>query len=176
MSNSPRSSEEANAAVVVTVSPDDLGEDPLAGINFQRKLEQAAYQAGGGDYHAPAQLLTDFLEDRLPKKTPNPQFNPGVNRADLADLLPGWITNPLRQGLSSFCRRMPGLDHPQAALLGLETRTSSPVRIVRNQAGMSPQAEGLFPAGEGSGYAGGIVSSAVDGIKSADHLIAWLLK
>jgi uncharacterized FAD-dependent dehydrogenase len=175
MSNSARDSGQANAAVVVTVSPDDLGPPPMAGVQFQRELERAAYRAGGGDYHAPAQLFNDFISGSHSSRIPTAYYRPGITPADVATLLPDWLLTPLRQGLSTFCRRMKGLDHPDAAILGLETRTSSPVRILRGKNGMSPDAAGLFPAGEGSGYAGGIVSSAVDGIRAADNLIAWLL-
>jgi uncharacterized protein len=177
MSNSARDSGEANAAVVVTVDPGDFstGEDPLAGLRFQRQLETAAYVAGGRSYRAPAQSLEGFLSGEKDAHAPTVNYRPGVRLADVGSLMPAWLIQPLRAGLTDFCRKMKGLDHPRAAVLGLETRTSSPVRILRGPDGMCPGAAGLFPAGEGSGYAGGIVSSAVDGIRAADSLIDWLI-
>jgi uncharacterized FAD-dependent dehydrogenase len=175
MSDAARDSGEANSAVVVTVSPQDFGaDDPLSGIRFQRELEEAAYQAGGGGYQAPAQRLREFLEGKKPTDLPPVNYRPGVTPADLHSLLPGWITDPLVKALSAFFSKMKELDSPQSAVLGFETRTSSPVRILRSADGMSPQVAGLFPAGEGSGYAGGITSSAVDGIRAADELLGWL--
>ncbi len=177
MSNSARDSGEINAAIVVTVTPADLPDpdDPLGGIQFQRRLEKAAYQAGGGNYHAPAQQLHDFLRGSRGNGVPRVRFRPGIAEADVASLLPRWLSGPLRDGLQQFCSNVDGLDHPQAAVLGLETRTSTPLQILRGQDGMSPSVAGLFPAGEGGGHAGGIVSSAADGIRAADALVNWLL-
>jgi uncharacterized protein len=176
MSNSARDSGEANAAVVVSLAPGDLeaANDPMAGIRFQRELEQAAFEAGGGDFHAPAMSLAEFLSGKKSGKILDTNYSPGINPHDVASLLPDWLSAPLHEGLSSFCRKMKNFDHPRATLLGLETRTSCPVRILRDEQGMSPGLSGLFPAGEGSGYAGGIVSSAVDGIRAADALLTWL--
>jgi hypothetical protein len=174
MSSSARDSGEANAAVVVGVTPADFGADgPLGGVDFQRRLERAAYLAGGGGYRAPAQRLADFLAGRPSRTLPACTYRPGVLPADLAALLPGPLAAALRAGLGVFCRRLKGLDHPDGVLLGLETRTSSPVRIPRGPDGMSPGAEGLFPAGEGAGHAGGITSSALDGLRAADWLLTW---
>lgn len=176
MSNAARSSGEANAAVVAGLRPADLDDprDPLCGLRFQRTLEEAAYAAGGGGYQAPAQALGAFLQGASRPGKVRSGYRPGVRSADVGALLPTWLTSPLRAGLAEFFRRMPGLDDPRAVVLGLETRTSSPVRILRDERGTSPAAEGLFPAGEGSGYAGGIVSSAVDGIQAADNLVRYL--
>jgi hypothetical protein len=175
MSNAARDSGEANSAVVVTVTPKDFGaDDPLAGIAFQRKLEEAAYRAGGGGYQAPAQRLREFLEGAKPSDLPPVNYQPGVTPADLRSLLPEWIAESLVKGLGAFFMKMKELDSPQSVVLGFETRTSSPVRILRSADGMSPRVAGLFPAGEGSGYAGGITSSAVDGIRAADELLHWL--
>ncbi len=175
MSDAARDSGEANAAVVVAVSPKDFGaDDPLSGVRFQRELEETAYRAGGGGYQAPAQRLRDFLKGDKTTEMPPVNYRPGVNPADLRGLLPGWIADPLVKGMSAFFTKMKELDSPQSVLLGFETRTSSPVRILRSADGMSPEVAGLFPAGEGSGYAGGITSSAVDGIRAADELIGWL--
>ncbi|HOX42793.1 MAG TPA: FAD-dependent oxidoreductase [Myxococcota bacterium] len=174
MSSSARDSGEANAAVVVGVTPADFGADgPLAGVELQRRLERAAYQAGGGGYRAPAERLQDFLAGRAPRALPACGYRPGVVPAELGALLPAPLGAALRAGLGVFCQRLRGLDHPDSLLLGLETRTSSPVRIPRGPDGMSLGAAGLFPAGEGAGYAGGITSSALDGLEAADALLAW---
>jgi len=174
MSSSARDSGEANAAVVVGVTPADFGADgPLAGVELQRRLERAAFAAGGGGYRAPAQRLQDFLAGRPSRALPAGGYRPGAAPAALAALLPAPLAAALREGLGAFCRRLRGLDHPAALLLGLETRTSSPVRVLRGPDGMSPAAAGLFPAGEGAGYAGGITSSALDGLAAADALAAW---
>ncbi len=176
MSDSARSSREANAAIVVQVGPDDFpGKGPLAGVEFQRRIEKAAYEAGGEDYGAPAQKLLDFLHGSSGTgHLPNCLYKPGLSRTNLNDLLPHEVAGSLQQGLSTFCKRMKGLAHEKALLLGMESRTSSPVRILRDPDGMSPTLRGLFPAGEGAGYAGGITSSAVDGIRQADALLAYL--
>jgi uncharacterized FAD-dependent dehydrogenase len=178
MSNSARDSAEANAAIVATVSEDDLDSTlgPLAGLKLQREIEQAAYLAGEKSYRAPAQSLIDFLANKPTKRLPATNFRPGTIAYQIDKIFPGWLSSTLRKGLSSFCKKIESLADPRAVLLAAETRTSSPVRILRGPDGMCPQAVGLFPAGEGSGYAGGITSSAVDGIRTADHLIAWLEK
>ena len=177
MSHSTRSSPEANAAMVVTLSPEDLDQpgDPLCGIRFQRTLERAAFVAGGGGYAAPAQSLEGFLRDRSQPVPPVRCYHPRIHEAPLTGLLPPWLETPLKEGLWSFTKKMKGLLDPQAVLLGLETRTSCPVRILRQPDGMSPTVQGLFPAGEGSGFAGGITSSAVDGVRAADWLVQWLV-
>lgn len=175
MSNSGRNSGEANAAVVVSVDLEDLpGSDPLAGMELQRRLERAAFAAGGGGYRAPAQGLVDFLAGRPTARVPDHRYRPGLTAANLASLFPDTLSAALRDGLSAFCRNMPGLSDSAALLIGIESRTSSPVRILRDADGMSPALPGLFPAGEGAGYAGGISSSAADGIRAADALIAWV--
>jgi uncharacterized FAD-dependent dehydrogenase len=175
MSNAKRDSGQANAAFVVAVSPVDLGgDDALTGVRFQRTLEEAAYRAGGGGYRAPAQRLCDFLGRRAPSGLPPTSYRPGVRSADLGVLLPPWVAAPLRQGLASFCQKLPGFDGPDAVVLGFESRTSSPLRILRGNDRMSLSVAGLFPAGEGAGYAGGITSSAVDGLHAADDLIRYL--
>ncbi|MBN2495705.1 MAG: FAD-dependent oxidoreductase [Deltaproteobacteria bacterium] len=175
VSDAARDSGEANSAIVVTVGERDFeGDDALAGVRFQRRLEQAAYRAGGGGFCAPAQRTVDFLAGRTGRDLPACRYRPGLQAADLERLLPLEVVSALRAGLAAFCRRMPGLADPASVLVGLETRTSSPVRILRGPDGASPSAPGLFPAGEGAGYAGGIVSSAVDGIRAADALLAWL--
>ena len=177
MSNSSRDSGEANAAMVVSIPAERFGsQDAMAAVALQRQLERAAYAAGGGDHHAPAQSLKDFLQGEPTKKLPTCRYRPGLKSANLARLLPDDLSRTLRQGLGRLCQRMPTLAHPEALLIGVETRTSSPVRILRGDDGAHPDAAGLFPAGEGAGYAGGITSSAVDGIRAADALIHWLAR
>jgi uncharacterized FAD-dependent dehydrogenase len=177
MSNSARDSQEANAAIVVSVGRADYPDHgPLSAMTLQRKIEQAAYRLGGGDYVAPAQRLLDFIHHRPSRRLPKTQYEPGLNPTDLSSLFPASINDALINGLASFIKNMPDLADPKSVLVGVETRTSSPVRILRGKDGHSPSATGLFPAGEGAGYAGGITSSAADGIKAADKLIAWLEK
>ncbi|NMB74663.1 MAG: FAD-dependent oxidoreductase [Myxococcales bacterium] len=174
MSNALRDSPEANAAFVVAVMPGDCGSHPLSVLEFQRRLEREAFRAGGGGYRAPAQRLLDFLEGRASNGEIQSRYRPSVTPARVDALLPPFLLEPLRQGLRAFGKRLRGFLSPEALVFGLETRTSSPVRIVRDGSGSCPTARGLFPAGEGAGYAGGITSSAVDGIGAADALIAWL--
>jgi uncharacterized FAD-dependent dehydrogenase len=175
MSNSSRDSGQANAAFVVGISPADLGGGgELVGLQFQRALEEAAYHAGGGGFRAPAQRLSDFLSKRTSSKVPPVNYHPGIHPADVGALLPPWVAEALRHALASFCRKLPRFESTDAVVLGLETRTSSPVRILRGKDGMSLSAAGLFPAGEGAGYAGGITSSAVDGLNAADALIRYV--
>jgi uncharacterized FAD-dependent dehydrogenase len=165
----------ANAGIVVEVTPDDLapyrGEGALAGLAFQRALEHAAFVAGGGHLVAPAQRLVDFVEGRFSSDLPGCSYRPGIHPASLHDLLPPPIAERLRAGFRAFGRQMRGYLTNEAVVLGVETRTSSPVRIPRDPAtGMHPQASGLFPCGEGAGYAGGIMSAALDGQRAAAAL------
>jgi len=184
MSNHRRGSRYANAALVVTLEPEDFWLEtpgdldphgPLAGLALQRHLEARAFAAGGGGYVAPAQRLTDFLEGRdgdLPSAT---SYRPGIAPADLRAVLPERLTGPLSRALLAFERRMPGYLTRDAILIGVETTTSSPVRILREEATlMSPGFDGLFPTGEGAGYAGGIVSSAIDGLRVAEAALPRL--
>lgn len=177
MSYSSRNLPRSNSALVVTVTPADMGGDgPLAGIGFQRRLETAAFAAGGGGFTAPAQRVTDFLADRdpatLPSTFPAASYKPGIHPARIGDYLPSFVTKALRRALPLFDRRMPGFVSADAVLIGAETRTSSPVRVIRNEDFVSVSHPGLYPVGEGAGYAGGIVSSAVDGIRAADRITA----
>ncbi len=180
MSLSRRDSPLANSALVVSVEPRDFAaygsgpEDPLAGVAFQRAIEQAAFAAGGGGFVAPAQPLLDLLAGRPPAAAAaRPStYRPRVAAADLAQVLPTFVVEPLRQALRAFERTMPGFLCPQAQLVGVETRTSAPVRIVRDATLQSPGLPGLYPAGEGAGYAGGIVSAAIDGLRIADGILA----
>ena len=175
MSNHLRTSPHANSALVVTVSPRDFpGTGPLAGIEFQRELERRAYAAGGRNYHAPGQNLLDFLEGRLGRSYAS-SYRPGVRECDLAAILPGYVTETLREGIRAFDRKMKGFVTEAATLTGVESRTSAPLRVVRGDDCNSVALRGLYPAGEGSGYAGGIMSAALDGIRVADAVARRML-
>ena len=173
MSYLARDGENANSALVVNVTPEDFdGTDVLAGVEFQRKWEQAAYQLSGS-YKAPVQLVGDFLEGKMSTDfgETRPSYRPGVVFCDLSQCLPGFVTESLREAIPAFGRKIKGFDREDAILTGIETRTSSPVRIKRNEQYQSPTAKGLYPCGEGAGYAGGIMSAAVDGIRIAEQII-----
>lgn len=174
MSYHARDGKNANAAVVVSVNEKDFGGDALRAIAFQRELEHKAFAAGGGNYQAPAETMASFLsgsgELRLGRIRPT--YPLGVRAADLGALLPQELASALRTGLSAFERRLRGYTAPDAVLTGLETRTSSPVRILRTENGESEFAKGVYPCGEGAGYAGGIMSAAVDGVRAAQWMIA----
>ncbi len=174
MSLHARNGPNANAAVAVSVSPDDFDGDALKAIAFQRRLEQSACTAGGGQYAAPAEDMDSFLRgaERLRITNVQPTYPRGVTPCDLGALLPDDLTNALRAGLRAFDRRISGYTAPEAILTGLETRTSSPVRLPRGENGESPDVPGVYPCGEGAGYAGGIVSAAVDGLRAAMHIAA----
>jgi uncharacterized FAD-dependent dehydrogenase len=178
MSNSRRSSPLANAGIVVAVSPADFAaegfEGPLAGLAWQRKWERAAYALGGGGYRAPAQRLAAYLARRPGEPPARTSYRPGITPADLSRLYPPQIQDALRAGLRAFERRMHGFVTDEAVLIGIESRTSAPCRLVRGTDLQSPAIRGLYPAGEGAGYAGGIVSSAVDGLKVAEAICAEL--
>ncbi|WP_010183531.1 NAD(P)/FAD-dependent oxidoreductase [Sphingomonas sp. PAMC 26605] len=171
MSQYSRNERNANSGLVVGIDPArDYPGDPLAGIALQRHWESRAFVAGGSTYAAPAQLLGDFLAGRASTRLASvvPSYKPGVYMTDLAECLPEFAVTAMREALVQFGREIPGYDHPDAVLTGVETRTSSPVRITRGDDFQSLNTAGLFPAGEGAGYAGGILSAAVDGIKVAE--------
>ena len=174
MSLSRRDSAFANSGMITTVEPEDLQgffkqHGVLGGMAFQKMLERAAKTAGGGGQVAPAQRVADFLAGKLSANLPETSYFPGIQSAPLHALLPEWITSRLREGLRLFERQMPGYAAAPALLLGFETRTSSPLRIPRRDDTLEhPQLRGLFPCGEGAGYAGGIVSAALDGMRSAE--------
>ena len=176
MSYADRDGENANAALLVTVHPDDLpGEGPLAGMYWQREIEQAAYRAGGNSYKAPAQRVGDFLAG-IPSTGAGevkPTYRPGVVWCDLHQVLPAKLTNALKEALPQLDGNLKGFAGPDAVLTAPETRSSSPVRILRNESRQAAVA-GLYPCGEGAGYAGGIMSAAIDGIQCAEALIASL--
>jgi uncharacterized FAD-dependent dehydrogenase len=171
MSLLKRNSPYANSAVVVNVRVEDFGgHGPLAGLAFRRHWEEQAFAAGGGTYYAPVQRLTDFMADREESTIGGCSFLPGVRAARLRHILPPFVAGALKQGFREFERKMPGFVSAEAMLIGVETRTSSPVRIIRGEDGQSTTVAGLFPCGEGAGYAGGIISSALDGIRAAQRL------
>ena len=145
----------------------------MKAVAFQRQLEQAAFKAGGGDYTAPAENLQSFLkgEGRLVPGPVVPTYDRGVRPFDLGSLLPAELAEGLRQGLAAFDRKLPGYAGPSAVLTGLETRTSSPIRLERGADLQCLSLPGLYPCGEGAGYAGGIMSAAVDGLRAARALI-----
>ena len=149
----------------------------MAGMQFQRQLESRAFTLGGGNYNAPVQRVEDFLQDRLSTEFGEvlPSYPVGTTCARLSEVLPTPITSALRSALLDMDRKLRGFAHPDALLTGVETRTSSPVRIERAENMQSVNVEGLYPCGEGAGYAGGITSSAVDGIRVADAFYQSLL-
>ena len=177
MSNADRDGENCNAAVLVTLYPQDFPDGSvLGGMYWQRQLEQAAFRAGGSNYHAPAQLVGDFLAGR-PSTSPGsvtPTYRPGVTYGDLHACLPEKITHTLSQALPELGKRLPGFAAADAVMTAPETRSSSPVRILRDSSTFQSQLRGLYPCGEGAGYAGGITSAAVDGMCCAEALIATL--
>ena len=176
MSAHARDGKNANAAVAVSINREDYGGTPLGAIAFQQEIEHAAYLAGGGDYSAPACLLGDFLAAREPRELSGriaPSYMDGGVRPALPDAyLPAFVTAALRHSLPQFERRIAGYTAPDAVLTGPETRTSAPLRILRNEARVSPTLCNLYPCGEGAGYAGGITSAALDGIHTAEALMA----
>jgi len=171
MSQYSRAEFNANSGLVVGIDPErDYPGDPLAGIALQREWESRAFEAGGGDYSAPGQKVGDFLAGRPSEELGEvePSYKPGVKLTDLAQCLPSFAVEAIREALPVFGRQIAGYDHPDAMLTGVETRTSSPVRITRGADFQSLNTRALFPAGEGAGYAGGILSAAIDGIKVAE--------
>jgi len=170
MSQYSRAERNANAGIVVGITPEDYPDGPLAGVAFQRQWESAAFVAGGGTYAAPAQRVGDFIVGR-PSTTLGsivPSYKPGVTPADLRSCLPDYAIAAIREALPAMARQIQGYDTADAVLTGVETRTSSPIRIKRDETLQSINTKGLFPAGEGAGYAGGILSAGVDGIKIAE--------
>ena len=171
MSQYSRKERNANAGLVVGVTPEvDYPGHPLAGVDLQRHWESRAFAAGGETYAAPGQRVGDFLAGRPSTELGAviPSYRPGVHPTDLAACLPSFAIDAIREALPAFGRKIPGFDDPDALLTGVETRTSSPVRITRGKDFQSLDTTGLYPAGEGAGYAGGILSAAVDGVKVAE--------
>jgi uncharacterized protein len=184
MSQYSRNERNANSAIVVNVSAEDYPADPgdpdsvLAGVEFQRGWETRAFELGGGNYSAPAQLVGDFIEGRSSKKLGGvqPSYTPGVHLTDLSTALPDYAIAAIREALPVFDKQIRGFAMSDAVLTGVETRTSSPVRIKRGKNFQSINTRGLYPAGEGAGYAGGILSAAVDGIEVAEALALDITK
>jgi uncharacterized FAD-dependent dehydrogenase len=189
MSQYSRNERNANAGIVVGLSPQDYRQDglkegpvnPLDGVAFQRRWESRAFELGGGGYLAPAQLVGDFIQRQRSSAVGNvePSYKPGVHFTDLAERgrssLPGYALDAIREALPAFERQIRGFAMPDAVLTGVETRTSSPLRITRGRDYQSLNVRGLYPAGEGAGYAGGIMSAGVDGIEAAEALGACML-
>jgi uncharacterized FAD-dependent dehydrogenase len=173
MSQYSRNERNANSAIVVNVTPEDYPGHPLAGIAFQRQWESRAFELGGSNYHAPIHLLGDFLAGRTSTELGDvqPSYQPGVTLSDLSSALPDYVISAMREALQAFDKELRGFALPDAVLTGVETRTSSPVRIRRNEDDcQSINTAGLYPTGEGAGYAGGILSAAIDGIRVAEAL------
>ncbi|MBI4188924.1 MAG: NAD(P)/FAD-dependent oxidoreductase [Betaproteobacteria bacterium] len=177
MSQYSRNERNANAGIVVGITPADYPGDALAGIAFQRLWEERAYAAGGGNYCAPAQLVGDFLAGRPSTAlgSVQPSYTPGVRMTDLSTCLPDYAVAAIREAIPAFDKQIRGFAMDDAVLTGVETRTSSPIRIKRNQEYQSLNTRGLYPAGEGAGYAGGILSAAVDGIEVAEAVALSML-
>ncbi len=180
MSQYSRNERNANSAIVVGVTPDDFpSSHPLAGLAMQRQWERRAFELGGGHYNAPGQLLGDFLDGRASQALGRvqPSYRPGVHLTDLSSALPEYVIEAIREALPAFDRKIKGFSMRDAVLTGVETRTSSPVRIKRDRTSLqSVNTKGLYPGGEGAGYAGGIMSAAVDGIELAEALALAMVK
>jgi len=173
MSEFARNAENSNSALLVGVAPEDLSsEDVLAGFHLQRQMERAAFTLGGGGYRAPAQLVGDFLADRVSTAfgEVTPSYRPGVTLCDLRECLPPFVAQSLKSALPQLGRKLAGFDRPDALLTGVESRSSSPVRMVRGDSGESA-VRGVYPCGEGAGYAGGIMSAAADGVRAAEWVM-----
>lgn len=173
MSSWKRDGLNSNSALLVGVAPGDFGEGgPLAGVEFQRRIERAAFRRTEGTYFAPAQRVADFLEG-IPStgfSAVMPTYEPGIVPASLSDCLPDFVLRSIKAALPLFGRQLRGFDGGDAVMTAPETRSSSPVRILRDETLQSPLVKGLYPCGEGAGYAGGIISAAVDGIRCAEAL------
>ena len=177
MSQYSRNERNANSGIVVGITPEDYPGHPLAGIDLQRQLEARAYVLGGETYQAPGQLVGDFIANKPSTKlgSVQPSYTPGVRLGDLSTALPDYAIEAIREALPAFDRKIKGFAMADAVLTGVETRTSSPIRIKRNEHFQSVNTKGLYPAGEGAGYAGGILSAAVDGIKVAEAVALSIL-
>src|SRR5574344_335802 len=169
MSNYKRESDNANSAIIVTVSPKDYGTNPMDGIKYQRQLEEKAYKLGNGNI--PIQLYKDFKDNKVTTKlgSVKPIFKGNYTFANINDILPNYITESLKEGIDAFNNQIKGFSNDDAIIAAIESRTSSPIRIVRNETGIS-NIDGIYPIGEGAGYAGGITSVAMDGIKVAENI------
>jgi uncharacterized FAD-dependent dehydrogenase len=179
MSQYSRKERNANSAIVVGINPDeDYPGGILAGVDLQRKWESVAFEQGGGNYDAPGQRVGDFLKDQPSQAVGEvePSFTPGIKLTNLSNCLPRYAVEAIREALPAFNKKIRGFAMDDALLTGVETRTSSPIRIKRNERFESMNTNGLYPAGEGAGYAGGILSAGIDGIKVAEAMALSLLK
>lgn len=180
MSQYSRNERNANSGIVVGITPEqDYPGDPLAGVEFQRRWESRAFELGGGNYRAPGQLVGDFLAGRPSTKfgEVQPSYTPGIHLTDLSTVLPDYAIAAIREALPAFAKQIKGFDLADAVLTGVETRTSSPIRIRRNKDDyQSINTRGLYPSGEGAGYAGGILSAAVDGIEVAEAVALSMIR
>ena len=179
MSQYSREERNANAGIVVGITPEDYPGHALAGIDFQRQWESKAYELGGSTYNAPAQLVGDFVAGKASTEfgSVQPSYTPGVHLTDLASALPDYAITAIREALPAFDKQIPGFFMNDAVLTAVETRTSSPIRIKRNDGDLqSVNVRGLFPAGEGAGYAGGIMSAGIDGIRVAEAVALRMLE
>ena len=177
MSQYSRNERNANAGIVVGIAPDDYPGGPLAGIEFQRQIESKAFTLGGSNYEAPGQLVGDFLQGKTSTEFGSviPSYKPGVHLTDLAESLPAYAIEAIREAIPAFEKKIKGFSMHDAVLTGVETRTSSPLQIKRGPNYQSINTQGLYPAGEGAGYAGGIMSAGIDGIKVAEAIALDLL-
>jgi uncharacterized protein len=177
MSQYSRNERNANAGIVVGITPDDFPGGPLAGIDFQRQIESKAFTLGGSNYEAPGQLVGDFLQGKTSTEFGSviPSYKPGVHLTDLAESLPAYAIEAIREAIPAFEKKIKGFSMHDAVLTGVETRTSSPLQIKRGPNYQSINTQGLYPAGEGAGYAGGIMSAGIDGIKVAEAIALDLL-
>ena len=177
MSQYSRNERNANAGIVVGIDPRDYPGHPLAGLDLQRRLESHAYVLGGSNYEAPGQLVGDFVAGRPSTALGSiePSYKPGVAIGDLSSALPAYAIEAMREAFPAFGRKIKGFDTHDAVLTGVETRTSSPIRMSRGEDMQSIHVRGLYPAGEGASYAGGILSAGVDGIKVAEALARQML-
>ena len=177
MSEFARDGVNINGGLLVSVTPEDFpSDDTLAGVSFQRTLEDAAYRLGGGGYRAPAQRVEDFLAHRASTGAGSvaPTYRPDVRWCDLHDCLPPFVCEALEEGIPLLGKKLRGFDSPDAVLTAVETRSSSPVRIVRESESYQSALRGLYPCGEGAGYAGGIMSAAADGLRVAERILEEL--
>jgi len=179
MSQYSRHERNANSAIVVGITPEqDFPGHPLAGIALQRSLEELAYKVGGENYHAPAQLIGDFLAGKASTELGEvqPSYTPGITLTDLSKVVPDYVTKAIQEAIPAFERQIKGFAKKDGLLTGVETRTSSPVCIKRGDNYQSINTKGLYPAGEGAGYAGGIWSAGIDGIRVAEALALDMLE
>lgn len=173
MSTFARDGENANSAILVNITPEDFkGDSPLEGMYFQKDLEEKAFKLGGSNYNAPIQRVEDFMGNK--KSTSigeiKPSYKPGVTLSNLQEILPNFVAETLKEGIIYFDTKIKGFANPDAILTGVETRSSSPITIIRDDKKMA-SVEGMYPCGEGAGYAGGIMSAAIDGIKVAEAIL-----